>query len=424
VTTPIEVVINGRDNTGGAFNSAGGGLAKIGQIAAGILTSQVFTQLARGVMDFTKSIITEGRESELVMAGLEQTLKTMGGASGQTAESISALSASISENSKYTDEAITEAAGLMLTFDKIGKESFPRATQMAVDMAAKFDMNLSSATISLSKALQGTTGSLSALSKQGITFTDEQKDVIQALFDTGHAAEAQAMIMDAIGPQVDGFAATQVTAWEKVTKKIDNMKEALSAGILPAIDKLGEVMSRVLDDPAVQAALANMTKWLGDNLPLAIDAVINGFEGFSKSGDKVKQFITPFLPAIRSITNTFIEMRPTLERVAETLGGKLAAAGKELSEKVFPFLVSTMNKFANWFAENRPLIEAFIANAAERFAFLIGAIVSFWDVAEPLLSGFVDLVLEMAELFMELSTGDWQGLSLANLYMPDASNVF
>ena len=49
MTTPIELIINGKDNTGGAFASAGGGLAKIGSIAGGIIASQVFTSLARAI---------------------------------------------------------------------------------------------------------------------------------------------------------------------------------------------------------------------------------------------------------------------------------------------------------------------------------------------------------------------------------------
>lgn len=407
MSTPIEIVINGKDNTTGAFKSAGGGLASVGNIAMGILTSQVFMKLAQGVVDFGKSVVSEARESELVMAGLEQTLLTMGGVSGMTAESISALSTAISENSKYTDEAITEAAGLMLTFDKIGKDTFPRAQQMAVDMAAKFKMDLGSATIGLSKALQGTAGSLSALSKQGITFTGEQKKVIQALFDTGHAAEAQAMIMDAVGPQVDGFAETQVTAFEKVTKKIDNMKESLGTALLPAIDKAGEAMSKALDNPRVQAALENIAVALGDGLSKAVDSAVIGFDALSKSGDKVRAFITPFVPAIKSIMNTFELLRPTLEKVAETLGGKLAEAGRQLSDNVFPFLVESLDKFSAWFAENRPLIEAYATLLGERFAFIVEAVVNFWAVVEPLLSGFIELILELVELTMELATGDW-----------------
>lgn len=409
MTTPVEVVINGRDNTGPAFKSAGGSITKIGQIAMGILTSQVFTRLAQGVMEFGKSIITEARESELVMAGLQQTLDTMGGKSGQTADSISKLSMSISEMSNFSDEAITESAGLMITFDKIGKETFPRAQQMAVDLAAKFKMDLPSATVSLSKALQGTTGSLSALSKQGVTFTDDQKKVIQALFDTGKATEAQAIIMDAIGPQVDGFAATQITAWEKVKKQVDNMKESLGTALLPVIDKVGTMMSAVLADPKVQAGLQNLTKWLGDNLPKALDFAAGLFDKLKGSGDGVMKFIKPFIPAIQQIISTFEKMRPSLMAIADLLGQRLSAAGKQLSSKVFPFLVTQLSKFSAWFAANRPLITSFIATMSQRFAFLANAIVKFWNVVQPLLSGFFDLILGLAQFVMQVSTGDWAG---------------
>ena len=127
MTTPIELIINGRDNTKGMFASAGSGLMKIGSIAMGILSAQVFTKLAKGVADFAGGIVTEAREAQLVQSGLNAVIESTGGVAGVTSEMVNKLAASLQYQSKYTDEAIISGTTMMLQFTNIGKDIFPQA---------------------------------------------------------------------------------------------------------------------------------------------------------------------------------------------------------------------------------------------------------------------------------------------------------
>lgn len=278
MSNPIELIINGRDNSRAAFNSVSSSIAKIGSVAAGILASQVFTKLATGVIDFATSMVTEAREAALVQADLEAVLKSTGGVAGVTAEMVDKYSKAISENSKYTDEEVTQAQILLLTFDKIGKDVFPRATQMTADLAARFKMDLSSASIMLGKALNDPTKGLTALNKAGVSFTEIEKEAIIKMWEAGDAAGAQGMMMDIVAKQVEGAAESQVTAWDKLKHKFDNIKEDLGTKLLPTIDKLGGMLSDALDNPAVQAAIESLGTWLGETIPQALDDLTDTLE--------------------------------------------------------------------------------------------------------------------------------------------------
>ena len=68
---PIQIVINGRDNSGPAFNSLGSSLARVGEIATGFITAQVFTRIASGFKDMAFAAIDTTKQLEQNRIGLK-----------------------------------------------------------------------------------------------------------------------------------------------------------------------------------------------------------------------------------------------------------------------------------------------------------------------------------------------------------------
>ena len=58
----------------------------------------------------------------------------------------------------------------------------------------------------MGKALNDPVANLSALSRSGIQFSDEQKAVIKSMAETGRLAEAQTLILDELNRQYGGSA--------------------------------------------------------------------------------------------------------------------------------------------------------------------------------------------------------------------------
>lgn len=409
MTQPIELVINGKDNTGGAFASAGGGLAKIGQIAAGILTSQVFTKLAQGAIEFGKSVFTEAMDAQLGLAQLDAVLTSTAGASGMTRDAVISLADSLSGVTRYSDDAILAGENMLLTFTNIGEDVFPQATETILNMSTSLGQDLQTSAIQLGKALNDPVAGVTALQRVGVKLTEEQKKQVESFMAVNDIASAQKIILGELATEFGGSAEaagkTFAGQMDILKNKVNNLKEGLGLKLMPTLQSFADKMIAFADNPAV-------IKFF-DDLANGVIKILEGasklpsmFEG-AKTG--VMNFITPFIPAIKSIMSTMEAMRPTIEAVAKTLGEKLAAAGKELSEKVFPFLVEKMQLFADWFAEHRPMIEEFAKNIGVAIGWLADAVVGMWDVVEPLLSGLIDIILELAEFVMEIVDGDWAG---------------
>jgi hypothetical protein len=89
-------------------------------------------------------------------------------------------------------------------------------------MATVFGSDLSSSVTQLGKALEDPQQGLNALRRVGISFTQSQRDVIQALIDTGQQAEAQRVILDALERQVGGAGAAEAGGLTGATNRLSD----------------------------------------------------------------------------------------------------------------------------------------------------------------------------------------------------------
>ena len=148
-----------------------------------------------------KKIVAETSEAEFAQAQLNATLKSTKGVAGQSADMLNRHAAALSKVSTFDDDVITGAQSLLLTFTKIGGETFPQATQAVLNVATAMNTDLKSAAIQVGKALNDPIAGVSALARSGIQFSDAQKDVIAKLVETNKLAEAQTIILGELETQ-------------------------------------------------------------------------------------------------------------------------------------------------------------------------------------------------------------------------------
>jgi hypothetical protein len=412
MATPVEILINGRDNSGSAFASAGSGLAKIGQIAAGILASQVFQKVASAAVDFATSSITAA-------SNYSETLNKSSAIFGDASNAMLQWSQGSAQAVGLSATAALDAAGMFGIFGKaagLAGDDLAKFSQdnvgLAADMASFFNTSVEEAATSIQAAFRGET---EPIRKYGVLLDDasmRQEALAMGIVSTTKQAltpqqkilAANALLWKqtevAQGDFIktsDGFANQQ----RIFNAQIENAKIQLGTAFLPMITKVMTFFNTTAI-PVLQDFIAKV----GPGITTALEKAPVIFDKMKRAA---VDFFTPFIPAIRLIIKTLDQMRPTLEKVAATLGGKLAAAGKELSSKVFPFLVTTMNKFSVWLAQNRPLIEAFAVRMGAAFANIAQALVAFWSVVQPILGGLMDLIMGLATLVMQVFTGDWAG---------------
>lgn len=159
-----------------------------------------------GVVLAIRKLTSAVAEQESTLAQLRAGLESTNGVSGQTIASLTAMSKEMQRLTKFSNEAVEAAQGILLSFTQISGDVFPRTIRAAADVATRMGTDLKSATIQLGKALNDPIQNLSALSRSGIQFTQVQKEMIKALVLGGRMAEAQGIILEELERQYEGSA--------------------------------------------------------------------------------------------------------------------------------------------------------------------------------------------------------------------------
>jgi hypothetical protein len=240
------------DRTGGKLRNLGGGLANFGKVAAVGLGAA-----AVGAVVLGKGFVDAAVESQKVTRQTEAVIKSMGGASNVTAQQVADLSEKLSMQSGVDDELIQAGQNVLLTFGKVqngvgkGNKIFDRATEAALNMSVALGTDLQGANIQVGKALNDPIKGITALSRAGVSFTQDQKDMIKELVATGDTLGAQKIILGELEKQFGGSAEAQATAGDRLKVIWGNLQEELGERLLPVVEKVAT--------------------WLSDFLPGALD---------------------------------------------------------------------------------------------------------------------------------------------------------
>lgn len=231
-----------------------GGLGKaftdVGKIATGFLAANVLSGAAEKVTGFFSDSVAAIKESMAVQSQLDTVLKSTGGAAGVTAKQVNDMAGQMEKLSLFEDEAIISSSSLLLTFTNIGKDVFPRAQQTVLDMSQALGQDLKSSSVQLGKALNDPIKGITALSRVGVSFTEDQKKMIAAMVEGGDVAGAQAVILAELEKEFGGSAKAASDAagkTEQYKDRMNDLKEQIGAGLLPIQEKWMELQAAVIN---------------------------------------------------------------------------------------------------------------------------------------------------------------------------------
>jgi hypothetical protein len=184
-------------------------------------------------------------EQEDAIAKMEAVIKSTGGVAGVTSKHITDLSSSLQETTTFADEVTTNAAALLLTFKGVrnemgeGNDVFDRTIRASQDLSALLGKDLNESVMMLGKALQEPETGLTKLTRAGIQFSDQQKDQIKTLAESGDILGAQKIMLAEIESQFGGTAeAMAQTAGGKLKQAFNDLGEAgeaIGAEIAPIL---------------------------------------------------------------------------------------------------------------------------------------------------------------------------------------------
>jgi hypothetical protein len=150
-------------------------------------------------------------------------------------------------------DLIRSTQAKLLTFENLAKTAdvvggaMDRATMAAIDLAAAGFGEAEQNAVQLGKALQDPIKGITALARSGVTFTEQEKEKIATLVESGKVLEAQDLILSAIEKQVGGTAAATATGSAKMTVAFNMMSDEIGKVLLPLVETLVPLMVGFFD---------------------------------------------------------------------------------------------------------------------------------------------------------------------------------
>lgn len=213
------------------------GMARIGtaaKAAGGLL-------IGAGLITGFRELYDAAAESARISALTESAIRSTGGAAKISAAQVGDLAGAISRKTGIDDEAIQSGQNLLLTFTNIrnetgaGNDIFNQATQALADMSTVLGTDASGSAVQLGKALNDPIAGISSLSRAGVQFTDQQKEQIRTLVESGDVLGAQKIILGELTTQFGGAAEAAATPLDKMNVAIGNVVESLGSNLIPLV---------------------------------------------------------------------------------------------------------------------------------------------------------------------------------------------
>lgn len=217
------------------------------------------TALAAGaavVGAFTFKLVQMGEaglQAEARTLNIAKSMGIFGAEAGAVADRLNKLSDVQARATGVDDDIIKSTQAKFLTFKELAKTAddtggaFDRATTAALDLAAAGFGEATQNATQLGKALNDPIKGLTALSRAGVTFTEQEKDKITALVESGKMLEAQDTLLRAIETQVGGTAESTATASARMTVLWGQVAESIGELAVPAVEDFADELARVVE---------------------------------------------------------------------------------------------------------------------------------------------------------------------------------
>ncbi len=200
---------------------------------------------------------------------LQSTFDSTGAAAWTSVEALQANADALQQITTHGDEAIEEMQSVLLTFTQIKGQEFDGATKSILNMSDALGMDLQGAATMVGKALNDPIAGISAMSRAGITFSEEQKEMIKTMAESGDVAGAQAVMLKELETQFGG------TAEAMAETSSGQMKQAMNT-MGDSMETVGAIIVPILVN--IAGHIGNLAKWF-DNLSPGMQTAIVSFVG-------------------------------------------------------------------------------------------------------------------------------------------------
>lgn len=359
----LDGLKKGLDGAANELTQRAGGLGNAisGALTIGLGAAVIGVSALVGGLTASVQAAMEAEEGQAQLAAV---LASTGGAAGVTADMANNLASSLQDVTRFEDDAILAGESMLLTFTNIGKDVFPQATETMLNMSQAMGQDLQSSAVQLGKALNDPIAGMSALARVGVTFTEEQKEMIKGLQESGDLMGAQKIILAELEKE---FGNSARAAGETFAGKLDILKnkfgdlmEMIGGAILPVLTILADALINALNSDLVQGFVTQIAALF--QLFASGEGSLTGFRDVLAGifGPTVADGIMAMVPLIQNAIATIQAIFNSLvEWASGTLGPALQESFGQISEAALPALqmfgewitttlMPALQQLANW----------------------------------------------------------------------------
>lgn len=331
-----------------------GGLTSAAKKAALVFGTVLATGAAA---HFVGNFVKAANESQKISRVTDAVLKSTGNAAGLTADQIGNLATSLSNLSGVDDELIQSSENVLLTFTNVrdaagaGNDIFSRTTQAALDMAAVLGGDPQAQILALGKALNDPAEGLTRLTRSGITFTDQQKEMVKQLQASGDLLGAQKIVLDEVNREFGGAAKAAADPFAVLSVVIGNLQEAIGGALIPVLGPAATALAGFITQHTPQIAqtltdvlnaLAGVLAFLKPGVENVAGAFRFLFEKFGELVGAVGDFLDKRAGGISKFLTDNVPLAEGLSTAIVGIGtafAGLTVAGAVSSQLAGPFQV-------------------------------------------------------------------------------------
>jgi hypothetical protein len=389
--------------------NAGSGFSTLKEIGIGALRGigelalDVGKNALSGTFDFFKSAVQGSAEYQSALAQTKAVIASTGMAAGFTAQDMEKLArglSAVSGQSLFTDDQLLGAQNVLATFTNIQGINFSSATQAIADLSQAMGQDLQSSAVQVGKALNDPVQGITALQRVGVSFTEDQKRVVESLVEMGDTSEAQRLILKELERQFGGSAAAAAQTFSGqmtvMTEQIEDAKGAIGDALLPLLTEMVGIFGTHLL-PILRESTASIGAF---------------FQGISDSGG-----VMATIDGIKASFQRLVASNPILQRLI-VLGDEVAATFATLyagiTELTADPALQTWGGFALQILERVALviIDSLVL-AFQVLRFTLGIVVDgikiFASAMEPIWSVVYPKIVAVLTAISQLLRGDFAG---------------
>ena len=236
---------------------------------AGIATAA--KRIAIGLGGFLAASAKLYAKQEVAERKLKGALKATGQEVDRLAKSYKLLASEIQATTTFGDEDLLGAASTLTRLAKISEEQMPRILELTADWAAFLGKDVNSAARDIGRSMADPVRNLSLLGRYGVQITDELKNGINALVQTGRLEEARLVVWQELNNVVGGaakeLAEVETGKWVQLKNTVGDLLELFGERLLERMRPL-------------RVFLADLLKQFNDNKDAVrdlADVLIKGF---------------------------------------------------------------------------------------------------------------------------------------------------